>query len=379
MNEMLQKGPDPASSDWYRDPAHLLGELQRSRIAPLSAVPSINGYDHLHQLHRGGQGIVYRAVQRSTRRTVAIKVLLEGAFASPANRRRFEREIELVAELRHPNIVRVYDSGVTPDGHLYFVMEYIEGTSLDKATLDSPPRPRSDSPSRVQDQESRVDTVLQLFATICDAISYAHQHGTIHRDLKPSNIRVDAAGQPHVLDFGLAKTLAGTGIPSGSGTEKSSESGQAVSNPQSAIRNLTVTGQFMGSLPWASPEQAEGRPDRIDVRTDVYALGVMLYQALTGQFPYPVVGSLRSTLNNILTVQPARPSSLATHLDDELDTIVLKCLAKEPERRYQSAVELGRDLRCYLAGEPIEAKRDSAWYTLTGVPPSHRIYLHVLA
>ncbi len=344
-------------SDWFRDDDQLLGELKQSR-APTRLRPAISGYEDFRELGRGGQGVVFSATQRSTKRRVAIKVLLDGAWASEPRRRRFEREIDLIAALHHPNIVRLYDSGVTDAGFPYYVMEYIEGSGLDeligaRAPGAAPPRSARDGvregtssgpPSRAT-ALGHVRTALQLFAKVCDAVNYAHQRGVIHRDLKPSNIRIDPSGEPFVLDFGLAKLAL-----------------ESCDGPGGAP--MSLTGEFMGSPPWASPEQASGRPHSTDVRSDVYALGVILFQVLTGQFPYPVAGALREVLDSIQNADPQRPSSLSRQLDDEIDTIVLKCLAKEPERRYQTAGDVARDLRHYLAGEPIEAKRDSALYTL---------------
>ena len=326
--------------NWYADPEMLLGALRASR-RPGTRAPNIPGYRELTELKRGGQGVVFTATQSSTKRRVAIKVLAGGAFASTRSRRRFEREIDLAASIDHPNIVRIYDSGETADGNPYFVMEYIEGVPLD-ALFPAGGVGFAEAPAAAAPFRPVRDTV-RLFIAICDAVSYAHQRGVIHRDLKPSNIRIDASGAPHVLDFGLAKGIAD----------------DAADQTQ-----MSVTGEFMGSLPWASPEQAEGDPDAIDVRTDVYSLGVMMFQALTGRFPYSVIGPLRSVLDTIQNAPPAPPRSIRPELDDEISTIILKCLEKAPERRYQGAGELTRDLRHYLAGEPIEAKRDSGWYTL---------------
>ncbi|MFA6046898.1 MAG: protein kinase [Phycisphaerales bacterium] len=299
-------------------------------MPPENAFP---GYEIIREIHRGGQGVVYQAIQKTTRRKVAIKVLHGGPFSGAAGRTRFEREVQVLGQLNHPNIVRIHDSGVTTDGGFFYVMDYISGRTLDEVLSDKRPS---------------VEETIVLFTKICDAVNAAHLKGVIHRDLKPANVRVDANGEPIVVDFGLAKISGPDAIDSGHKT------------PQL----MTLTGQFIGSLPWASPEQAEGVPGNIDVRTDVYSLGVMLYQMLTGQFPYRVVGAMRDVLDNILRAQPAKPSTIRRQINDEVETIVLKCLSKERERRYQSAGELARDLRRYLAGEPVEAKRDSAGYVI---------------
>ncbi|MDX2132980.1 MAG: serine/threonine-protein kinase [Planctomycetota bacterium] len=288
------------------------------------------GYIVVRELHRGGQGVVYQAIQKSTKRKIAIKVMKEGPFAGPKERARFEREIEVLAQLNHPNIVTVQDSGVLPPekgGLHYFVMDYVSGRSLDRFLEESNLAPRE---------------VLGVFAKICDAVNAAHLRGVIHRDLKPGNIRVDSNGEPHILDFGLAKIV---GVHSNDTPDL-----------------MTVTGQFVGSPAWASPEQAAGDIARIDVRTDVYSIGVMMYKALTSQFPYAVVGVLREVLDNIEKALPQRPRSISRSVDDEIETILLKALSKERERRYQTAGELARDIRHYLSGEPIEAKRDSVLY-----------------
>jgi hypothetical protein len=188
---------------------------------------------------------------------------------------------------------------------------------------------------------------LRLFAKICDAVNAAHLKGVIHRDLKPANIRIDKHGEPIVVDFGLAKLAIPELDAEGSG------------------KLMSMTGQFIGSLPWASPEQAEGSPSNIDVRTDVYSLGVILYQLLTNRFPYEVLGNMRDVLDNIVRAEPARPSTIRRKINDEVETIVLKSLSKQRERRYQSAGELGRDVQRFLEGQPIEAKRDSGWYVIT--------------
>ena len=301
------------------------------------AADSFPGYELIGEIHRGAQGVVYRAIQESTQQQVALKVMHEGPFAGPHDRARFEREVQILGQLKHPNIVAIHDSGQAA-GHFYFVMDFIPGESLDL---------------HMAGDRMSVDDTLQLFGKICDAVNAAHLKGVIHRDLKPGNIRIDPDGEPHVLDFGLAK-LAPDGLGARLRVQPGGSSKQA----------MTLTGQFIGSLPWASPEQASGRPDQIDTRTDVYALGVILYQMLTGSFPYEVVGNMRDVLDNILQAEPSRPSTLRRQINNEVETIILKCLQKERERRYQSAGELSRDVGYYLNGDPIEAKRDSGWYVL---------------
>ncbi|MGH7178928.1 MAG: WD40 repeat domain-containing serine/threonine-protein kinase [Tepidisphaeraceae bacterium] len=296
---------------------------------------SVEGYELLEPLGQGTQGAVYKAVQKSTRRTVAIKFLLGGHFATERRLGRFDREVELAAGLRHPNIVTVFHSGVSKEGRHFFAMEFVEGAPL----------------GEFLDQASRTvrDTLL-LFNKICSAVEYAHQRGIIHRDLKPANILIDAAGEPRIVDFGLAK-LAGT----------------------EQLAAMTQTGEFAGTFAYASPEQTLAKPEFIDTRSDVYSLGVILYEMLTGALPYPSGGALPDVLRAIAQSAPRSPSAIRPEIDGEVETIVLKALAKEPSRRYQSAGQLARDVERYLAGEPIDAKRDSAFYMLSKTIRRHRI------
>ncbi len=324
------------------------GEAQLSPAGAVQYAPGradlFPGYEVVRELNRGGQGVVYEALQGGTHRRVAIKVLREGAYASEVARKRFEREIELAAQLNHPNIVAIFHSGVAADGQLFYVMDYVDGAPLHLY---------------VHQSGLALEQLLVVYGKVCDAVEHAHRRGVIHRDLKPSNILVDREGEPKILDFGLARPLV-----------------------QTEEQQLTITHEVMGTLQYMAPEQARGDTSEVDTRTDVYALGVILYKLLTGQFPYAVEGTWLEVARHIVETPPAPPSqrwsstSGVTHrtarrfrsrscpIDDELQTIVLKALAKERDRRYQSVVELARDIRHYLAGEAIEAKRDSAWYVL---------------
>jgi serine/threonine protein kinase len=337
-----------------RRPASAPTPAPSGSVRPVGQLPpadSFPGYQIIREIHRGGQGVVYLALHKTTKRKVAIKVMHEGPFAGHRDRIRFEREVQILAQLSHPGIVTVHDSG-SSSGSFFYVMDYISGQTLDVFMAGH----------GGAGGERPLEDTLRLFAKICEAVNAAHLKGVIHRDLKPANIRIDAQGEPHVVDFGLAKVA----VPE-----------TASAGPGGGVPELmTMTGQFVGSIPWASPEQAQGSPDNIDTRTDVYSLGVVLYQMLTGKFPYQVVGPMRDVLDNILHAEPAKPSAAHKHpkgMDSDVDTIVLKCLAKDRERRYQSAGELARDIRHFLAGEPIEAKSDSAFYVLSKTLSRHRV------
>lgn len=310
---------------------------------------NLQQYSIQDAISRGGQGLVFRAIQLSTHRDVAIKVLADGVFASRQQLERFMREIELAARLRHPNIVSVYDSG-TVGNRPYCVMEFVDGDPVDDYVLLEQPGLR--------------DRIV-LFAKICRAVSYAHQQGVIHRDLKPANILVDAKGEPRLLDFGLAKDAFALEA-SGAG--------------------LSMPGQVIGTLEYLSPEQILGLPGEIDVRTDIYALGLVFYKVLTGDFPYPARDSYDGVRQNILQCAPLPFRSLPPApagildpqgIDGDVEAILRKSLEKEKGRRYQSADAMADDFERYLRNEIVMARSDTRFYVMRKTMRRYRIQLAV--
>jgi len=275
------------------------------------------GYELLGELGRGGMGVVFQARQRGLNRTVAIKQLAVGAGAEAEAR--FKIEAEAVARLQHPNIVQIYEIGESA-GVPYFSMEHVEGTSLAAQLNGTPQAPES---------------AARLVEVLARAVHYAHERGIVHRDLKPSNVLLSNDGTPKVCDFGLAKRV-------------DDDSGR------------TKAGQVFGTPSYMAPEQADGRVQEVGPRADVYALGAILYEMLTGRPPFRGA-SIYDTLEQVRTREPVLPSALQPKTPRDLETIGLKCLQKEPAKRYASALALAEALRRFANGEPILARRTPAW------------------
>lgn len=287
-----------------------------------SGIPgSVGPYRILGKLAQGGMGVVLRARDPKLSRDIALKMMLGGAWSGEDARRRFLQEARLLADLHHPGIVPVHDMGLAPEGP-YFTMDLIEGKPLNDF-LDA---------HRLSETQK-----LALMLKVCDAVHHAHLKGVIHRDLKPANILVTAKGHPVVLDFGIARL--------------EQEHGQGA----------TQTGAVIGTPAYMSPEQAQGLTREIDLRTDVYALGIVLYEMLTGRVPFEDQDTY-ALLKAVVEEEAPRPSRHVRSLDADLELVVMKAIAKEPGRRYDSARALADDLKRYLAGQPISARPDTAGY-----------------
>jgi WD40 repeat protein len=285
-------------------------------------IPVIPGYEILGELGRGGMAVVYKARQIRLDRPCAVKMILAGAYATPEDAARFLAEAAAIARLQHPHIVQIHHIGEA-DGLPFFELEYLPG-GLDRQLDGTPWQPLR---------------AAHLIEQLARGIAEAHRLGIVHRDLKPSNVLLAADGAPKIVDFGLAKAPGGEA-------------------------DLTRSGSVMGSPPYMAPEQARGATKRVGPAADVYALGSILYELLTGRPPFRGA-SMMETLEQVKTVEPVPPARLVPHLPRDIETICLKCLQKEPGRRYADADTLAEDLRRYRAGEPIQARRiggtERAW------------------
>ena len=299
--------------------ADATGAVGAPSVMTNRAVAAIAGYEILGELGRGGMGVVYRARQIRLNRPCALKMILGGAHANEEAAIRFLAEAEAIARLQHPNVVQIHHVGVA-DGLPFFELEYVDGGSLDRR-LNGTPWP--------------VRRAAELIESVAHGVTEAHRLGIVHRDLKPGNVLLAADGTPKITDFGLAKSLA-------------------------ADSGLTRTDSIMGSPGYMAPEQAEGKAKHVGPLADVYALGAILYELLTGGPPFRGTTSLE-ILEQVKHAEPVPPSRLVPGLPRDVETIALKCLQKEPDKRYDSAAALSEDLRRFLGGEPIVARPVPFW------------------
>jgi TolB-like protein/tRNA A-37 threonylcarbamoyl transferase component Bud32 len=296
-------------------PGHEDKQASQKATGAVELLGELGEYELLEEVGRGGQGVVFRARQKSLNRIVALKVIRLGQWASKAHLKRFRLEAEAAARLEHPGIVPIHDVGER-DGSCYFSMKFVEGGQLDEVARREP---------------IPIRQAVELIANVARTVHYAHEHGILHRDIKPGNILLDAKGEPHLTDFGLARLVE-------------SES------------SVTHTLDVLGTPSYMAPEQALGNNAAVTSATDVYGLGAVLYQLLTGQPPF-AGGATYETIKLLLDTEPRQPRLLNPKIDRDLSTICLKCLEKDPKRRYTSALALAEDLERWLKHEPIQARR----------------------
>ncbi len=308
-------GVSPDAVAGVDDPGHADKPASQKATRAAELLGELGDYELLEEIGRGGQGVVFRARQKSLNRTVALKVIRLGQWASKAHLKRFRLEAEAAARLEHPGIVPIHEVGER-DGSCYFSMKFVEGGQLDEVARREP---------------MPIRHAVELIVKVACTVHYAHEHGILHRDIKPGNILLDAKGEPHLTDFGLARLVE-------------SES------------SVTHTLDVLGTPSYMAPEQAVGNNAAVSSVTDVYGLGAVLYQLLTGQPPF-AGGTTYETIKLLEDTEPRPPRLLNPKIDRDLSTICLKCLEKDPKRRYPSALALAEDLERWLKHEPIQARR----------------------
>jgi serine/threonine protein kinase len=316
--ELLDRHPECAAElrAFFADHDHL-DQLAAPWPPPGTKVRYFGDYELLEEIARGGMGVVYKARQLSLQRVVALKMILAGQLAGESEVQRFLREAQTAANLQHPNIVAIHEVG-QHEGQYYFSMDYVEGRSLAELVRDHPLPPAQ---------------AVRYVQIVAGAIQFAHRQGTLHRDLKPANILIDKADVPRVTDFGLAR-------------------------PLDKDTGLTASGAVVGTPSYMPPEQASAASGQLGPASDVYSLGAVLYELVTGRPPFRAATQL-DTLLQVLEAEPAAPRLLNPGLSRDLETVILKCLAKEPGKRYASAQDLAEDLQAVREGRPVKARRPS--------------------
>lgn len=347
VRELLEEHDRAARSSFLASPAHGESPAADPLIAGLEGA-RLGDFSLVRRIGQGGMGMVFEAEQQNPRRRVAVK-LLKPAFASGAALRRFVVEAEILARLRHPGIAQVYASGTHrfESGPLGFELPWYAMELL----VDADDLVRHAAKRGLPSEER-----LRLFGAVCEAVHHAHRRGVIHRDLKPANVLVDGSGAPKVIDFGIARAVDG-------------EDGASA-----RITLATRAGDLLGTLRYMAPEQVDGRADQVDVRTDVYALGVVLFELMTGETPLPIDGAtLDEAMRRIREEFPRRLRQLSPELPKELEWIVGRCLEKAPDRRYPSVAELARDIERFADHEPLAAGPPDWSYRVATHLRRHRI------